>query len=62
LPAQGVDGEIVGRPLGPTMLSIVVVGAIVIVFAVSLVVLVIVTHQVVDCRHEGFIVNPLPGS
>jgi hypothetical protein len=47
LPAQGVDGEIVSGPLSPTILTIVILVAIVIVFAVGLVVLVAESYQIV---------------
>ena len=62
VPGAGVGvGEIVSGPLSPTILVVILV-AIVIVFAVGLVVLVAESYQIVDCRHEGFIVNPLLGS
>ena len=46
--AQGVDGRVVGRPLGAAVPAVVVVGAVAVVLAVGLVVLVVVADQVVQ--------------
>src|ERR687892_2175523 len=48
LPAQGVDGGIVGWALGPTVPTVVLIGAVLVLVAIRVVMLVIVTDQVVQ--------------
>ena len=48
LPAQGVDGGIVGWALGPTVPTVVLIGAVLVLVAIRVVMLVIVTDQIVE--------------
>ena len=48
VPAQGINGGIVRRTLGPTVPAVIIVGAVLVVFAIGLVVFLIVTDEVVE--------------
>src|SRR5262245_2941151 len=48
LPAQGIDGGIVGRTLHTAVPAVVVVAAVLIVLTIGVIVFVVVTDQVVE--------------
>ena len=48
LPAQGIDGGIIRRPLGAAVPTVVVVGPVLVIFPIGLVVFVVVADQVMQ--------------
>ena len=52
LRSRPVDRRIIGRPFGAAIPAIIVVGAILIVFAIRVIVLVVVTHEIVEAKNR----------